>query len=298
MENSYCISIKNKYELFLENDDPLEILREQERKAAAKKAEKSKKSSSDKDAKGSAKNKQNKTAASANVAPTTAQEVKTEKVEVIPSPGKTEDKQRRQKSSEDEPRLLKDRGNRQKPAKEEVPNLDEGDKLEIGTFETRGPSAGTRERRGGRGRGGGFRNTTERSPKENFDFGVGPERRPRRGSNRGFRPSNYGMDRNGENQENGNPEMSNFDSRPNFNANGFGHQEDRRERQFNNEERRGFGRRREDGEGRSFGGFRRSYEGRPPRRNFAPRPLQDGAVDAGAPDDLKTSSFDEPQVGS
>ena len=62
MENQYGISVRNKYDLFLSNEDPLEILKlQEESKAAARKGEKTKKGSAgtEKDTK-STKNKQNK----------------------------------------------------------------------------------------------------------------------------------------------------------------------------------------------------------------------------------------------
>ena len=70
MEIQYGISIKNKYDLFLENDDPLEVLQQQEElKNAAKKSVKIKKKVTEKEVKSKKKDKpqvvQSKSSASA-----------------------------------------------------------------------------------------------------------------------------------------------------------------------------------------------------------------------------------------
>jgi len=84
MENLYGITITNKYDLFLGDQDPYEILQIQEQLKAVRKSEKAKKNvaGNDKDSK-SAKNKQIK-------ADVVSQEPKIEKVESTPSPPKKE----------------------------------------------------------------------------------------------------------------------------------------------------------------------------------------------------------------
>ena len=79
MEIQYGISIKNKYDLFLENDDPLEILQKQEEsRIAAKKALKAKKQTTDKEVKPK---KKEKAPVAASKSQTSAKESKDKEVD-------------------------------------------------------------------------------------------------------------------------------------------------------------------------------------------------------------------------
>ncbi|ESO07028.1 hypothetical protein HELRODRAFT_191284 [Helobdella robusta] len=257
MENQYGISIKNKYDLFLENDDPLEILKlQEEQKFAGKKTDKTKKSSPDKETKSSAKSKQPK----ASPVPA-ATETKLEKSEA-PTAAKTDSdkQQKRQKPESNDSRLLKDRGNRSNFKNDQTSPQDSSGKLEIGTFENPGSSGSPQERRGrGRGFGGGFRGNNERSLRDGVDNGN--ERRPPR---RGFgRPRN--TFRNNENHEN-------FQSPEETQQDGTGFPDEKSEQNSGEERRGGFRGRRGfrtfNGEQRGFGGPRRNFENRPPKRGF------------------------------